>query len=73
MNSKILFRERRNKETDLKEFYNIMYQYENDCLVAAFEYNKNYYTDRDLKPSEELFFSLTIVPLSNFNTPLVTK
>ena len=38
-NSKILFRERRNKETDLKEFYNIMYQYENDCLVASLEYN----------------------------------
>jgi len=68
-NSKILFRERRNKETDVKEFYNIMYQYENDCLVASLEYNKDYYTDRDLKPSEELFFSLTIIPLSKFNTP----
>ena len=72
-NSKILFRERRNKETDLKEFYNIMYQYENDCLVASLEYNKDYYTDRDLKPSEELFFSLTIVPISRFNTPSLSK
>ena len=72
-NSKILFRERRNKETDLKEFYNIMYQYENDCLVASLEYNKDYYSDRDLKPTEELFFSLTIVPLSTFNTPNLSK
>ena len=72
-NSKILFRERRNKETDLKEFYNIMYQYENDCLVASLEYNKDYYSDRDLKPTEELFFSLTIVPLSTFNTPTLSK
>jgi LPS-assembly protein len=71
--SRILFRERRNKETDLKEFYNIMYQYENDCLVAALEYNKDYYTDRDLKPSEELFFSITIIPLSTFNTPSLSK
>ena len=72
-NSKILFRERRNKETDLKEFYNIMYQYENDCLVASLEYNKDYYSDRDLKPTEELFFSLTIIPLSTFNTPTLSK
>ena len=72
-NSKILFRERRNKETDLKEFYNIMYQYENDCLVASLEYNKDYYLDRDLKPTEELFFSLTIIPLSTFSTPRLSK
>ena len=72
-NSKILFRERRNKETDLKEFYNIMYQYENDCLVASLEYNKDYYSDRDLKPTEELFFSLSIIPLSTFNTPTLSK
>ena len=72
-NSKILFRERRNKETELKEFYNIMYQYEMDCLVASLEYNKNYYSDRDLKPTEELFFSLTIIPLSKLNTPSLSK
>ena len=72
-NSKILFRERKNKETDLKEFYNIMYQYENDCLVASLEYNKDYYSDRDLKPTEELFFSLTIIPLSTFNTPSLSN
>ena len=71
--NKILFRERRNKETDFKEFYNIMYQYENDCLVASLEYNKDYYSDRDLKPMEELFFSLTITPLSTFSTPSLSK
>tara|TARA_B110000881_G_C18522535_1_gene488500 strand:- start:143 stop:1288 length:1146 start_codon:yes stop_codon:yes gene_type:complete len=71
--SKILFRERKNKKTDLREFYNLMYQYENDCLVASLEYNKDYYSDRDLKPNEELFFSLTIIPLSTFNTPSLSK
>ena len=71
--SKILFRERKNKKTDLREFYNLMYQYENDCLVASLEYNKDYYSDRDLKPNEELFFSLTITPLSTFNTPSLSK
>ena len=53
----------------VKEFYNLIYEYKNDCLVAAVEYNKDYYSDRDVKPNEELFFSLTIVPFSTFSSP----
>ena len=70
----MLFRsERTNRKTNLKEFYNLVYQYENDCLVAAIEYNKDYYSDRDLKPTEELFFSLTIVPFANVGSPKFSK
>ncbi len=72
-NNKLLFRERTNRKTNLKEFYNLVYQYENDCLVAAIEYNKDYYSDRDLKPTEELFFSLTIVPFANIGSPKISK
>ena len=71
--SKILFRERKNKKTDLREFYNLMYQYENDCLVASIEYNKDYYSDRELKPTEELFFSISIVPFANVGSPKISK
>ena len=71
--NKLLFRERTNRKTNLKEFYNLVYQYENDCLVAAIEYNKDYYSDRDLKPTEELFFSLTIVPFANVGSPKFSK
>ena len=72
-NNKLLFRERTNRKTDLKEFYNLVYQYENDCLVASIEYNKDFYSDRDLKPTEELFFSLTIVPFANIGSPKISK
>ena len=72
-NNKLLYRERTNRKTNLKEFYNLVYQYENDCLVAAIEYNKDYYSDRDLKPTEELFFSLTIVPFVNVGSPKISK
>jgi LPS-assembly protein len=71
--NKLLFRERTNRKTNLKEFYNLAYQYKNDCLVAAIDYNKNYYSDRDLKPTEELFFSLTIVPFVNMGSPKISK
>ena len=44
--------------TDLTEYYNFMYQYKNDCLAASIEYNKDYYSDRDLKPDESIFSNL---------------
>ena len=65
----ILFNSRRNRKTNLTEFYNLIYEYKNDCLIAAVEYNKDYYQDRDLKPSEEIFFKLTIMPFAPINTP----
>ena len=60
---------RRNRKTNLTEFYNLIYEYKNDCLVAAIEYNKDYYQDRDLEPNEEIFFKLTITPLTSVNSP----
>ena len=63
------FNTRKNRKTDLTEFYNLVYQYQNDCLVAAIEYSKDYYTDKDLQPSEQIFFSLTIVPFSKTTSP----
>ncbi len=68
-NNKLEFKTRKNKKTNLTEFYNLIYEYKNDCLVAAIEYNKDYYTDRDIEPTEELFFSLTIVPFSKISSP----
>ena len=48
--------------------HHLMYQYENDCLRAALEYNKTFYADSDIKPEEELLFSLTIMPFSKINS-----
>ena len=63
------FETRKNKKTKLTEFYNLIYQYQNDCLVAAIEYNKDYYSDRDLKPSENIFIKLTIIPFGKTSSP----
>ena len=56
------FSTRRNKTIDLTEYYNLAYNYKNDCLTASIEYNKDYYSDRDIKPEEGIFFKITIVP-----------
>ena len=72
-NNSLSFATRRNKELNMTEFYNLIYQYENDCLKAAIEYNKNYYSDSDIKPEEEILFTLTIVPFSKFSSPNINK
>ncbi len=65
------YRTRRNKKTDFTEFYNLIYEYKNDCLTASIRYNKDYYSDNELKPTEEIFFSISIIPLATLNTPSV--
>ena len=70
---KISFKTRKNKETNITEYYNLIYQYRNDCLIAALEYNKDYYTDRDLKPEESIFFKLTIIPFGQTSSPNLRK
>ncbi len=65
----VSYNSRRNRKTDLTEYYNLIYEYKNDCLVAGIEYNKEYYQDRDLKPSEQIFFSLTFTPFTTISTP----
>ncbi len=71
--SSLKYRTRRNKKTDLTEYYNLIYEYKNDCLTAAIQYNKDYYSDNDLKPNEEIFFSISIVPFSSINSPSKRK
>ena len=63
------FEVRENKKTNLTEYYNLIYQYRNDCLIAAIEYNKDYYSVGDLKPEENLFLKLTIIPFGEANSP----
>tara|TARA_Y100000389_G_scaffold201796_1_gene245375 strand:- start:2628 stop:5012 length:2385 start_codon:yes stop_codon:yes gene_type:complete len=65
----ISFSTRENKTTDLTEYYNLMYQYKNDCLSASLEYNKDYYNDRDIKPEENIFLKLTIIPVGETSSP----
>ena len=61
----ITFRTRENKEIDLTEYYDFIYEYKNDCLVAGIKYNKTYYQDRDLKPTEDFMFSIKLIPLTS--------
>ena len=73
-NNSFEFKTRRNKEINLTEYYDLIYEYENDCLTASIEFKKRYYNNADVKPLEELYFSVTIVPLGTFSPePIVPK
>jgi len=72
-NSSLSFNTRRNKQLGLNEYYDLIYEYKNDCLKAAVEYKKTYYEDGDLKPEEKIYFSLTVIPFGTANTPNLNK
>ena len=63
----LTFGTRRNRELNLTEYYDLIYEFKNDCLVADIKYRKDYYSDADIKPKEELFFSITIVPFYTYS------
>ena len=65
-NNKLSFSTRRNKKINLTEYYNLSYEYKNDCLTAGVKYNKTFYKDNDLKPQENLFFTITLIPLTTY-------
>ena len=72
-NTSLKFSTRRNKEINLTEYYNLSYEYKNDCLTAALKFNKKFYKDGDLIPTEDLFFSITLIPLTTYERDIYKK
>ena len=72
-NKSISFGTSKNLDQDITDYYNLIYEYENDCLTAAIEYNKSYYSDGDLKPDESIMFSIKIIPFGKIISPAVYK
>ncbi len=65
-NNSFSFKTRRNRKINLTEYYDLVYEYKNDCLIAGIKYKKSYYEDRDLKPTENLLFTITLFPLTTY-------
>ena len=65
-NNSFSFSTRRNKKFNLTEYYNLAYEYKNDCLTASIKFNKTFYQDNDLVPEENLFFTISLIPLTTY-------
>ncbi|WP_428080529.1 LPS-assembly protein LptD [Candidatus Pelagibacter sp.] len=69
----ISFSTKRNKNISLTEYYNLTYEYKNDCLTAGVVYDRTFYKDDDLVPSENLFLSITFIPLTTYERKLYER
>ena len=72
-NNSISFKTNKDLDKNITEYYNLIYEYKNDCLIAGVEYNKSNYADGDLRPEENLFFKIKIIPFGELNTPSVKQ
>ena len=65
-NNYLYFNTRRNRKINFTEFYDLIYEYKNDCLTAGIKFKKTYYQDRDLLPTENFIFSITLFPITTY-------
>ena len=64
---------KKNLETDSTEFYNLAYNYVNDCLRAGLVYRREFYTDRDIEASDTLMFNVSLFPFGGLSLPTIDR
>ena len=67
------FETKRNLITDSSDFYNLSYEYINDCLRAGLVYRREFYNDSELEPENSLMFKITLTPFGSINSPTFGK
>jgi LPS-assembly protein len=67
------FNTKRNLITNSAEYYNLSYEYLNDCLRAGLVYRREFYNDSELESENSLMFKITLTPFGNINSPSFNK
>ena len=49
-------------KNDFTEYYNLIYTYKTDCLIASAEFGKKFYRDGSLVPDKSLLFTIKFIP-----------
>jgi LPS-assembly protein len=68
-NNKLTLGTKKNFRTESTEFYDISYQYINDCLTAGLVYRREFYEDTEVEQKDTLMFQITFVPFGGVKTP----
>ena len=68
-NGILSFQTKRNLITNSSEFYNLSYEYINDCLRAGLVYRREFYNDSELEAENSIFFKITLTPFGGIDTP----
>jgi LPS-assembly protein len=68
-NTKLIISTDRNLKTDLTNSHKLGIENENECIRYGFYFQKNYSSDKDLKPATSVFFGVTLLPFGeNYTT-----
>ena len=68
-NGLFTFNNKRNLITDSSEYYNLSYEYINDCLRAGLVYRREFYNDSELEAENSLMFKVTLTSFGSVITP----
>lgn len=63
------FNAKRNLITSSAEYYNLSYEYINDCLRAGLVFRREFYNDSEIEPEDSLMFKISFTPLGEINSP----
>ncbi len=63
------FNNKRNIITNSSEYYNLSYEYINDCLRAGLVYRREFYNDSELEAENSLMFKVTLSPFGEISSP----
>ena len=58
-----------NIDKNITDYYNLIYEYQNDCLKASIKYNKQFYKEDSVNPEENIFFKISFIPFGEINSP----
>ena len=72
-NTLLTFSTKRNLIKDSSEFYDLSYEYINDCLRAGIVYRREFYNDSELETENSLMFRVTLSNFGNINSPSFNK
>jgi LPS-assembly protein len=72
-NSLLSFENKRNLLTNSWDYYNLGYEYINDCLRAGLVYRREFYNDSEVEPEDSLMFRITISPIGQINAASISE
>jgi len=64
-NTKLKIETDRNLKTDISNYHKIGIENENECIRYGFYFEKNYSSNKDLRPATNLFFGITLLPFGD--------
>ena len=64
---------KRNLITNSSEYYDLSYEYINDCLRAGLVYRREFYDDSELESENSLMFKITLSPFGSLSSPSFNK